>query len=956
MDADGLDPRPYRTPARVRIAFSPAGDRIAWTGDRCRPGDDAGRALCVAGRDGEDARRVLTAGDEIAGFGWAPDGETLYYAGSTAEDGTARLYAVDASGEGRRRRLATPEGRVTGMNVARSGEVALSVHRPDVGIATVPVTGGVPERIPLPDSVHGFWPAWRPDGERIGFTATRWPRRAFWREAEFAVVAPDRRRASAPLRRPGSGDRVRTVTGVWSPDGELFASYQVPGRRGGGFRLGPASRMDSVVADLGPADWLAVPGPPDWSPEGDRIVIAPGGRRHQRGISEYLPRYGLIEIEVDSALLAGASFRGEQSKSAVELEGFTGTAQRPRYAPDGERIAFSRRIAEGDSGGVHVVPAGGGAVETVAELETGEMFSGPEWGPGGRSLYFARPDDDGVYRIFRSRAKRAAGRGWGEAEPVTRGPAHALHPRLSPDGETLAVTLWEAPTELWVLPSSTPEAEPPPVDTAPPRPRVETTPLDSVSPGLRQLVVRAEAAGAEVRGLWPGFWDGGRTYAVRSAGEPREALAVTPGLRPAGYRPVAPGDLPSVVEGRLYHATGPRARLHWLDVDVPVHEAGRDSTGDRRELEERLFALYRAVMQGRGLKRDTVRGRGADEDAPRRPYECRVRRECDSEFCTAVLRTENRMLRRTALDVRWMGGQRVEGEELVRRIRSIAAVRWMRTLADSREPTVERRAGVSAWVARQAALLAVGRDTAIYRPGVGPYARLAGPNEPLPEMRERAAATGQVVAELLDGLGSGWRRRVRAGATLVEAMFEMSGLSEARAPVVATEAMRDQFALESRLREQSGPGYYERALCNLVPPVRRIEIRFPSSHPLDGGRWGLRWDAGETGAAIPVPGWVFLPRPERFVLEIPGVSAVVRGQPVAVVQGSEGDRPSTQIVIYPSRELGGRLRQQQSPEMGGLGPDEGERREQELRGGGVELRLGPQVDVVEWESRIDIRP
>lgn len=959
MDADGLHAEPYRTPATGRIAFSPDGERIAWTAGRCRPSNEAAPGLCVAGRDGADARRVLRTGDDLVGFAWAPDGRTLYYAGSTARDETPRLYAVDVTGTRRPRTVASPGGRVTELSVGRTGKVSLSVHRPDVGIATVPVAGGVPAPVPLPDSVHGFWPVWRPDGRGIGFTATPWPTGAFWSEASFVVAARDRGRASAPLRPAGGDAGVRTLTGAWSPDGDLFASYQV-GEDGSGFRLSRAARIERSIAHLGPADWHAVPGPPAWSPDGGRVVFAPGGSRHQRTISSYLPRQGLIVAEVDSGLLAGAP-TWEQTKSAVQLDGYSGTAQQPRWSPGGGRIAYSRRIAAGDSGGIYVVGAGGGQVTTVAEFETGEMFSGPEWGPDGRSLYYARPDGAGVYRIYRSDGPWT--RSGDRVDQITRGVSHALHPRLSPDGETLAVTLWDAPTELWVLPSRTPGVELPPVDTAPLHPPPESAPLDSVSPGLLQLVVRAEQAGSQVRGLWPGFWDGEQMYAVRAAGEPREALVVTPGPRPAGYRPVASRELPPTLEGRLYHATGEPAYLHWLSVDIPVHEAVRDSTAVVRELEERLYGLFREVMLGRGLGRGAARvaerAGGADVGGRRRPFECRARGGCDGGLCAAVIRVENRLLRKMLIDVRRLGHNRIEGEELKRRLHSFAAVRWMRTLADSREPAVERKEGVSAWVARQAALLAVGRDTSFYDPGSYPYARLPRSDEPLPELRRRAAASGQAIAELLDELGPGWRREVRDGATLVEAMMEVTGLTEAQAPVVATGAIRERFDLEDRLRTVWGAAFYTRALCNLVPPVRRIEIVFPNTHPVDGGKWVLRWDAGETGAARPVPGRVFLPRPERFVLEIPGVRAVVGGQPVAVVHGSRGVRPSTRIVIYPSRELGGEIRPQRVLEEGQIvGGEAGDpvRGEKQVRGGGVELRIGPGMDVVVWESRIEIRP
>ncbi|GAA5129484.1 TolB family protein [Pseudonocardia adelaidensis] len=137
----------------------------------------------------------------------------------------------------------------------------------------------------------------------------------------------------------------------------------------------------------------------------------------------------------------------------------------PAWSPDGRRLAFTRRGADGRSS-LHVLPVDGPG-ETVAVCVRPEAIGRPAWSPDGSRLAFASRErasrysegDDDLARPPR-RIDRLYSRlddvGWiidrprsvfvvpadgsGEATLVAGGPYEHGDPAWSPDGRTLAVT------------------------------------------------------------------------------------------------------------------------------------------------------------------------------------------------------------------------------------------------------------------------------------------------------------------------------------------------------------------------------------------------------------------------------------------------------------------------------------------------------------------------------------
>jgi len=93
----------------------------------------------------------------------------------------------------------------------------------------------------------------------------------------------------------------------------------------------------------------------------------------------------------------------------------------PRLSPDGDRVAFVRRLPDGDESyelTVYVVPAGGGDPRRFTAVEGTD--AAPRWGP------------DGDYLAFTSDR--------GEAERLTDVPGGVSDPAWDPDGQRLAFT------------------------------------------------------------------------------------------------------------------------------------------------------------------------------------------------------------------------------------------------------------------------------------------------------------------------------------------------------------------------------------------------------------------------------------------------------------------------------------------------------------------------------------
>lgn len=939
MDAEGRNPVRLWLASGDRAVFSPAGDSVAFIGRGCSRMGESGVWIVDAEKGGE-GRCVLPLPvmGEHGRLAW-PHADTLLYLGPVADDTAFRAYLLPRDGTPPRR-LDVREAQVTGVGVSRDGTVALSLHHQRARIAVLPAGGGVPVPLP-PDVPDGIWPEWHPSGLELAFTAV--PRQPGWNWHQASFVrtpVPSRGTGARPVQlseapSPASASfgpnitPTTMLTGGWSPDGRYLATYRAIGISAE-YQVARNDTLDVLVSD---ADTSGVAGPAAWSPDGRRLLLATGHLRYGR-MAE-LPPWSLMWVEMDSILRVPRGGYAANFKP-VPLEGFAGRAVWPRVSPDGAWIAFATHPGADQRGGVYVVPAQGGAVRAVAEFPAGRMLTGPEWTAGGDSIYFSSPDASGVYQL------RRVWRGGGPAETLTAGAEHVLHPRLAPDGRTLAVTLLDVRTELWTLPGRFPALP----GRAAPAARDPVEPVDpaGISARLLEMVQLAEGRSGELRRLWPGFWDEHRTYGVHTGNaETAEALIVTPrGETPPGFAPVDAARLPAGLRGRLYHARGPASGGNPETEPVPMVYVPADpapeedlllrifppaAEEDPREPRVRLRTLFGAVLDSVGIASFS---RAEDPGCP-----------TDDPRSCAVQAQAERMLLQRALNAR--------GGPMRELLRDYAALVWTRAGGDL---WWARREGIHRYVATLAAHAAMGTRADGYPAQVA--ARLADTTGPSRGRAPVHVATGEAIALLLDRMDASWRERVAGGESLLDALFRATGLSPAAALARAPAALR-RSGVPALLAAHPAPAasepvaavrktFYLTALRSLAPGTPAIQVDLQTDRS-PTGNFQVEYDAGPAGAAVPMPGFVLLPDPAWVRVRAGDVAMEVRGHPVALIRTPGITSDHVRVVVYPRIDL--------SYLVWPTGGREG--RGQHVRAEGLDLRIGPDADVCPC-AEIFIRP
>lgn len=102
---------------------------------------------------------------------------------------------------------------------------------------------------------------------------------------------------------------------------------------------------------------------------------------------------------------------------------------RPRWSPDGSRLAFISEREPGQKGQLHVMPAAGGESVRLTDLRHG--LGAPEWSPDGTRLAFSS-DRAGNYDIWTLMLAS------GDLRRLTTNSANDSMPAWSPNGSEIA--------------------------------------------------------------------------------------------------------------------------------------------------------------------------------------------------------------------------------------------------------------------------------------------------------------------------------------------------------------------------------------------------------------------------------------------------------------------------------------------------------------------------------------
>jgi Tol biopolymer transport system component/predicted Ser/Thr protein kinase len=346
----------------VQPAFSPDGRSIAFRSSR------DGGGLFVMGATGESARRVADRGFNPS---WSPDGREIAFATRPVFESpydrptASELWAVRLE-DGRTRRITgddavQPAWSPHARRLAFWGLVKGGSRR---DVWTVPAGGG--PAVPVTQDEAVDWsPAWSPDGRFLYFSSDRGGSMNLWRIA----IDED----SGRVR--GEPERVTTPAAF-----AHHASFSREGARLAYVSTSIAQELQRVRFDpvaervTGPPEPLARDvrrlAFPHVSPDGQWIVY-----------SQTEPQEDLLLSRLDGS-----------ERRALTSDAYRD--RRPRFSPDGSRIAFYSN--RGGNYEIWTVARDGSGLRQLTSDPQRRNARYPIWSPDGSRLLYSRPGVTGL--------------------------------------------------------------------------------------------------------------------------------------------------------------------------------------------------------------------------------------------------------------------------------------------------------------------------------------------------------------------------------------------------------------------------------------------------------------------------------------------------------------------------------------------------------------------------------
>lgn len=383
-------------------AFSPDGNLIAFHSAREPSG------LYIMEATGENPRRLSEVGYHPS---WSPDGKQIVvgaeWVGVHSNKSTipSALWIIDVA-TGAKRLLTEGDAAQPSWSPG-GGRIAYwywsTEGRGD--IVTVPVAGGTPVRITSEDSTD--WnPVWSPDGKYLYFSSDRGGSMNLWR------VAVDEKTGEAL----GAPEAVPTPSRY-----ALSVSFSRDGKSLVYVRYESMANIQSIPLD---ASAGKVTGEPTWVTRGYTGVshpqLSPDGER-------YVARWPRLTQE-DIAIFNrdGSNWRALTDDKFQD--------RRPRWFPDGQRVAFSS-----DRSGVNQIwsiNADGTSLRQLTFAD-GNGASSPILSPDGKGLAYLQFKDKGTSAFVLDLTKE-----WQEQSPKQLPPVPGLNGYFvpndwSPDGGKL---------------------------------------------------------------------------------------------------------------------------------------------------------------------------------------------------------------------------------------------------------------------------------------------------------------------------------------------------------------------------------------------------------------------------------------------------------------------------------------------------------------------------------------
>jgi serine/threonine protein kinase/WD40 repeat protein len=441
-------------------ALSPDGEHVAfvWNGEKEDNLDVYIKTI------GSPELLRLTTDPGIDGQpSWSPDGRQIAFVHRRFPDLTATIHLVSPLG-GSDRRVGdfltaggrpswSPDGRWLVAARARPGVKPGLGSRSD-GLFLIPVQGGEPRPIPLPEAAGDPQnPKFSPDGRHMAYQScvgiASCHLDVVELPADFVPKGAPRRLSGRPVDM--SGDLA------WTRDGRSLVFVDEVTHRL--WRIGIDGNAPATPIEL--AGLRAMH--PAIAASRDRLVFSQGQGLWNYHIYRFAPGRPAEPVLASTFADFNASFSPDGGRVAFETErsGETheiwlanadgsspsqltrgpGLAQgSPRWSPDGRRIAFDSSGEDGHYG-IWTIDVEGGSPRRLTQSPGDD--NAPSWSRDGRYVYFARVADSlsDVWRV------PAAG---GEAERVTHGGGFVSFESI--DGKTLFFMRRMDPSPLLALP------------------------------------------------------------------------------------------------------------------------------------------------------------------------------------------------------------------------------------------------------------------------------------------------------------------------------------------------------------------------------------------------------------------------------------------------------------------------------------------------------------------------
>ena len=378
---------------------------------------------------GQTPLHIEPDADAFGPLAFSPDGSTLFVALAN-RTGTVDLWSVSRTG-GRARRLTTFSRDTYAPSVALDGSIVFETQSYRTSIAIAPAEGGASR--PLA-TFQSETPSWDPTGRWIGVTYGTW--RRVPDDVNYPDIAQDAgiipvdadHPATAPLRVvQNSNSEDQSL--CWSPNGKWIAFHSHQDQSDDiWLRAADGAGDARRISFLGRG---AETGWPRWSPDGRRLLFDAASRATHRpvlyvaGVDQEHGRVTDPPREVPLPGVDADVSHGEWLADSVQLVAIA--SERP-----GQHLIVTTDLH-------------GGSARIVRRFVSEHDTPGLGVSPDGREAAFVAPAADGFFQVWRL---PLAG---GAPVQVTADASNKTQPAWSPDGRSIAFTVWNYDAQFWRL-------------------------------------------------------------------------------------------------------------------------------------------------------------------------------------------------------------------------------------------------------------------------------------------------------------------------------------------------------------------------------------------------------------------------------------------------------------------------------------------------------------------------